>query len=103
MANKNYIRGRRLEYEAMKSLREAGAEEVVRSAGSHSSIDVIAFFPGKVFCFQFKKGCKMDKDELGSFLSLRAEVGVEVKVHFISVEVPRGKRFNAEEVLHANS
>jgi Holliday junction resolvase len=41
MANKNYIKGRRLEYEVMKTLRE-DFSEVMRTAGSHGMFDVIA-------------------------------------------------------------
>ena len=54
MANKNYIKGRRLEYEVMKAL----AEEypvVMRTAGSHGMFDVIAVGRDTLF-IQVKSG-----------------------------------------------
>lgn len=40
--NKNYIKGRRKEYEIVKKMKEQGCEIAQRSAGSHSPIDVFA-------------------------------------------------------------
>ena len=40
MPNKNYIQGRKYEYKAMEELREHGYW-TLRSAGSHSPVDVI--------------------------------------------------------------
>lgn len=42
MPNKNYVKGRRKEYKIVKELKEQGYDIVVRSAGSHSPIDVFA-------------------------------------------------------------
>ena len=42
MPNKNYIKGRKKEYDIVKQLREEGFDIVQRTAGSHSPIDVIA-------------------------------------------------------------
>jgi len=39
--NKNYTKGRAKEYRTMEKLRKAGCEVVLRSAGSHSKVDVI--------------------------------------------------------------
>ena len=39
--NKNYVKGRAKEYRTMENLRKQGCEIVLRSAGSHSPIDVI--------------------------------------------------------------
>jgi len=43
MPNRNYEAGRRLEYKIMKILRDNLNDkyEIVRTAGSHSSVDVI--------------------------------------------------------------
>ena len=41
MPNKNYKRGRTLEYD-VKALLEQGGYTVVRSAGSHSPFDLVA-------------------------------------------------------------
>jgi len=41
MPNKNYFNGRSKEYRTMEKLRKLGCDIVLRSAGSHSPIDVI--------------------------------------------------------------
>jgi len=41
MPNRNYQRGRAKEYRIMGRLREEGYDIVLRSAGSHSKIDVL--------------------------------------------------------------
>lgn len=41
MPNSNYVKGRRYEYKTMQKLRDMGCDIVIRSAGSHSPIDVI--------------------------------------------------------------
>lgn len=40
--NKNYIAGRKLEYDTMASWRDAGYE-VIRASGSHGLYDIVAF------------------------------------------------------------
>jgi len=52
--NKNYRRGRAKEYRIMKALKKQGFEIVLRSAGSHSPIDVIAIKPEKIMFVQSK-------------------------------------------------
>lgn len=42
MSNRNYLAGRRLEYETIKTKQNEGYE-AVRTAGSHGKYDVIAF------------------------------------------------------------
>ena len=42
MPNPNYVKGRRKEYSICKSLKEEGFDIVVRSAGSHSQVDIWA-------------------------------------------------------------
>src|SRR5574342_206127 len=46
MANKNYLAGRRLEYEVIKLLRASGME-ATRTAGSHGWVDVVAKYKKK--------------------------------------------------------
>lgn len=43
MPNKNYQKGRQFEYRVKKYLEENGSHLVIRSAGSHSPIDLVAF------------------------------------------------------------
>lgn len=42
MPNKNYVKGRRKEYQIRKELLGYGFDIVQRTAGSHSPIDIIA-------------------------------------------------------------
>lgn len=55
MPNKNYLRGRRFEYERAKKLREFG-HDVMRTAGSHGKFDLIAINPqnGDISLIQLK-------------------------------------------------
>jgi len=55
-----YTRGRSAEYYVMKKLRELGATFMVRSAGSHTLADIIAFFPdkGEIWLVQVKQSKK---------------------------------------------
>jgi Holliday junction resolvase len=43
--NTNYARGRAFEYKVRDYLYEQGAVQVIRAAGSHTKIDLTAFFP----------------------------------------------------------
>lgn len=45
MPNKNYNNGRAFEYRVRDYLYEQGAVQVIRAAGSHTKIDLTAFFP----------------------------------------------------------
>lgn len=59
MPNKNYLRGRRFEYEVAKTLKEQGYE-VMRTAGSHGKFDIIALRSGvKPIFYQ----CKVTDNE----------------------------------------
>lgn len=42
MPNSNYLKGRRKEYQICTDLRKEGFDIVVRTAGSHSKIDIFA-------------------------------------------------------------
>ena len=59
MPNKNYINGRSKEYRVMNRLKAIGFDIVFRSAGSHSSIDVIGISK-KLKLIQFVQ-CKPKK------------------------------------------
>lgn len=58
MPNKNYIKGRRYEYKIMNKLKEAGLPIVLRSAQSHSPIDVIGIdiLHKTIYLYQCKAG-----------------------------------------------
>lgn len=58
MPNKNYLRGRRWEYEVAKQLRKEGYK-VMRTAGSHGPYDLIALGPNLIILIQ----CKVTKTE----------------------------------------
>ena len=56
MPNRNYQSGRRLEYKLMKDELKRGADIVIRSARSHSPIDVISIFKdwNRIYLWQVK-------------------------------------------------
>lgn len=75
MVNKNYIKGRRLEYEVMQELKFIGFDIIARTAGSHSPFDVIAIRSDKdthiIKFIQCKSGkAKLSKKELQELLKL---------------------------------
>lgn len=47
MATTNYSRGRAFEYAVRDYLYEQGAVQVIRAAGSHTKVDLTAFFPAQ--------------------------------------------------------
>jgi hypothetical protein len=69
MPNKNYIKGRRFEYEIRDNLKKAGYF-VIRSAGSHSPVDLIALNKDKVLCLQLKVNCRPTKLEWVEFYNI---------------------------------
>ena len=68
MPNKNYLKGRRKEYKIMRELDLNGCDIVLRSAGSHSAIDVIGINKDEkiILCVQCKPDTmpEMKKAEL---------------------------------------
>ena len=76
MPNRNYISGYNLERRVVKYLEKLGYANVVRTAGSHSLVDIIAFdINDKIMkVFQVKKHKKLhDKDksiQLGNMAKL---------------------------------
>jgi Holliday junction resolvase len=62
--NKNYQKGRRREYQAMKRLADEGWM-VARSAASHGAVDVFAAKEGRMLLVQVKSGrARVKKEEL---------------------------------------
>jgi Holliday junction resolvase len=81
MSNKNYIRGRSKEYLAKKELENEGYY-VVRSAGSHSIVDLFAFSVGEIKFIQIKrqKVAAQYTTELEALRELKVPVSKDVKV-----------------------
>ena len=65
MVNKNYIAGRRFEYKVKKHF-ESMDFHVIRSAGSHSAYDLIAYCPQLVVLIQCKNQ-QPTKQEINDF------------------------------------
>ncbi|RLI81006.1 MAG: hypothetical protein DRP01_11355 [Archaeoglobales archaeon] len=65
---KAYRKGVRAEYLCMERLRNLGADVVIRSAGSHGLIDVIAIFSDRkeIWLIQVKRGADIPLDILKS-------------------------------------
>ena|SRR6185436_15081652 len=95
MPNKNYNRGRALEYRVMKHFRDEGYE-VFRSAGSHSKADVIAMKKTllgdechestKVFLIQCKTGKHLiTKKEQAEFTEYGKSLGCKTMFAYRAV------------------
>ena len=71
MPNKNYIKGRALEYKVVKKKLEEGAILAVRTAGSHGPCDVIAVFDDHIELIQCKnqKATKEEWSKISDFAS----------------------------------
>jgi hypothetical protein len=54
MPNKNYLAGRRWEYDVMKYLRDADYK-VIRASGSHGEFDIVAYKPQSTLFIQCKR------------------------------------------------
>ena len=56
MPNSNYVKGRRKEYKIVNYLKQNGFDIVVRTAGSHSPVDIFAINKSekKIFFIQSK-------------------------------------------------
>jgi Holliday junction resolvase len=54
MPNNNYKRGYRFENDFVNKLKAVGFPLVIRTAGSHSCVDVVAFGYNDVYLFQLK-------------------------------------------------
>ena len=63
----NYISGRNAEYTIKKMLMSQGFRFVIRSAGSHTPVDLIATDGKRTVVVQVKKGSYISKDEKALF------------------------------------
>ena len=77
--NASYKSGRRFEYRVRDVLKELGYE-VVRSAGSHSPADLVAFGRGYVLAVQCKHGkARVSKEEGGDLCHIAWSGGDKCK------------------------
>lgn len=63
----NYISGRNAEYTIKKLLISTGFTYVIRSAGSHTPVDLIATDGRSIMAVQVKKGSYISRDEKALF------------------------------------
>ncbi|MGA1974764.1 MAG: hypothetical protein ABSG92_03935 [Conexivisphaerales archaeon] len=63
----NYISGRNAEYTIKKMLVSKGFSYVIRSAGSHTPVDLIATDGRRLLAVQVKKGSYISKEEKALF------------------------------------
>jgi len=79
MPNRNYEAGRRFEYRVKKDLEKSG-HVVIRSAGSHSMADLVAFhehYDGRSAFIQCKLHGAMTKKEMEAFCVECSKLGVQ--------------------------
>jgi hypothetical protein len=104
MPNRNYISGRRVEYELMqKILKKHPTAFVTRSAGSHSAIDVIAVYPsGKntlIGFYQLKSGsARLSPEEEKKIEKLAELLKRPLIVNLEIVKKEKRKEFKFEKV-----
>ena len=80
MTNKNYLRGRSREYRTMNKLKEIGYKIVLRSAGSHSPIDVVGIKDNEIRLIQCKPKSLSEKKRQKILSDLAWLQGQELKV-----------------------
>ena len=88
MANRNYLKGRRAEYKLMQKLRKEGASYVMRTAGSHGPVDVIAIGEGLIRMYQVKQGSmpsKEDREKFAAFADMATNQGNSDTVECVMV------------------
>lgn len=82
MPNKNYLRGRRLEYQVKKAY-EAEGYKVMRTAGSHGDFDLIAVYEGTYLTAVIFIQCKSVKKATPSVVAnLIKEVKKNTKLRY---------------------
>lgn len=92
--NKNYLKGRRLEYEIIKRINDSGGISI-RSAGSKGVIDIVGFFPkmNLINLIQAKNGKpvlkKSEKERITELYEMFKYS--EIPVQFILVFKDKGK------------
>lgn len=72
---RNYARGADLERAIAARLRTAGCPLVIRSAGSHGAVDVLAIGNGATLLIQCKADGYLAPMERAALITLAAEVG----------------------------
>ncbi len=87
----HYDTGRRLEYKVRDDLRENGYE-VIRSAGSKSPVDLVAFKAGQVLLVQVKNKRNPGPAEREALLRLSRGYGFG----FLAIVAIRGKKGGIE-------
>ena len=92
MPNRNYVKGRRLEYAVLRALRSRGWT-AVRTAGSHGWADVIAWKTGRPTLVVQCKSFRTTASELEKYAdAVRDDAATGYRV-FCVVDVPaRGKK-----------
>ena len=81
MPNKKYEQGRRLEYRTIKNFEDMGCT-AIRSAGSHSLVDVIAWDTRSVWLVQIKSGFgRMTPAEIEAFKGMDAPPNAIKQIH----------------------
>jgi hypothetical protein len=86
MTSKPYRKGYLLELKARDELYKMGANLVVRSSGSHTPIDLIAFFPDhKIMVIQVKTGdeSKVSKFEQLTLQQLKGTYTVKPAIYIL--------------------
>jgi Holliday junction resolvase len=63
----NYVAGRNAEYTIKRLLASKGFVYIIRSAGSHTPVDLIATDGKKIVAVQVKKGSYISRDERALF------------------------------------
>jgi Holliday junction resolvase len=89
ITNKNYIRGRKLEYDVMKIFEKANYY-VFRNAGSHGVADVIAIKDDEVVLIQCKSGKKPTKQERKQMFDFHIKTSPNIEI-LLAHKEPRKK------------
>ena len=76
----NYARGRRSEYRTMRLLEGAGYR-CVRSAGSHTEVDVIGIGATDFVLVQVKLNCRASAEEIEGLKLLRTPKNCKKLIH----------------------
>jgi Holliday junction resolvase len=90
MTNKNYVNGRNFEYRIRDMFIQKGFN-VIRSAGSHTPIDLVAFDGYRVFFIQCKQR-KINIGELKEFIELSKRYSDNLNYTFCVVSSKREGR-----------
>lgn len=99
MPNKNYLRGRRLEWQVKKDY-EAAGYKVMRTAGSHGDFDLIAVYEGSLLTGIVFIQCKVVKKTTpGIVASLINEVKNNTTLRNITARTKNNTTINIDVEL----